>query len=354
MIPSSCPPSPRTVAWMRCTAPVSAEIPFPTGPYWDRHREAQRGRVQPCGAPLRSDGSACTSPARHPGPAGKIQLYATATNTRRNLDAMHRQGCRVLMGPDQLSRWSTDTPPLAWALDNGAYGCWKAGKPFDAEAFAATVARWGDGADWIVAPDIVAGGSTSLALSLAWLPRLLPIAPVLIAVQDGMEPADVAPPPLRPGGNFRRRFHRMEVALASELGCAGCACGMPTACRESQQREGDPAVRLAGSGELRRHQPQSVLHQCGAVWGGHQGSGADPPSVDLPAATMLAGGLNEQDRQRRRRDSPEPIAAGVLRTRRRVYPSCRWEERRFSLCMLRTYAAGNKPSASDLPGWRAD
>lgn len=193
MIPSSCPPSPRTVAWMRCTAPVSAEIPFPTGNYWDRHREAQRGRVQPCGAPLRSDGSACTSPARHPGPAGKIQLYATATNTRRNLDAMHRQGCRVLMGPDQLSRWPADPPPLAWALDNGAYGCWKAGRPFDAEAFAATVARWGDGADWIVAPDIVAGGLASLDLSLAWLPRLLPIAPVLIAVQDGMEPADVAP-----------------------------------------------------------------------------------------------------------------------------------------------------------------
>ena len=178
---------------MRCTAPVSAEILFPTGPYWDRHREAQRGRMQPCGAPLRSDGSACTSPARHPGPAGKIQLYATATNTRRNLDAMHRQGCRVLMGPDQLSRWPADPPPLAWALDNGAYGCWKAGRPFDADAFTATVARWGDGADWIVAPDIVAGGSASLALSLAWLPRLLPIAPVLIAVQDGMEPADVAP-----------------------------------------------------------------------------------------------------------------------------------------------------------------
>jgi len=58
---SSCPPDPRTVAWTRCTAPVSAEIPFPTGPYWDRHREAQRGRVQPCGAPLRSDGSACTT-----------------------------------------------------------------------------------------------------------------------------------------------------------------------------------------------------------------------------------------------------------------------------------------------------
>lgn len=190
---SSCPPDPRIVAWMRCTFPVSAERPFPTGAYWDAHREAQRGRVQPCGAPMRTDGSACTSGHRHPGPAGKIQLYATCTNTRRNLDAMHRQGCRVLMGPDQLSRWATSTPPLAWALDNGAYGCWKAGKPFDAEAFSATVARWGEGADWIVAPDIVAGGSASLALSLAWLPRLLPIAPVLIAVQDGMEPADVAP-----------------------------------------------------------------------------------------------------------------------------------------------------------------
>jgi len=74
---SSCPPNPWIVSWLRCTAPVSAEIPFPAGPYWDGHRAAQQGRVQPCGAPMRSDGSACTSAARHPGPAGKIQLCAS-------------------------------------------------------------------------------------------------------------------------------------------------------------------------------------------------------------------------------------------------------------------------------------
>lgn len=225
MNPSSCPPNPGTVTWMRCVAPVSAEIPFPAGAYWDGHREAQRGRMQSCGAPLRSDGSACTAPARHPGPAGKIQLYATCTNTRRNLDAMHRQGCRVLMGPDQLSRWA-DTPPLAWALDNGAYGCWKAGKAFDSEAFAATVARWGDGADWIVAPDIVTGGLASLDLSLAWLPRLLPIAPVLIAVQDGMEPADVCPHlsgrvGIFVGGSTAWKWRTLPswAALAARVGC---------------------------------------------------------------------------------------------------------------------------------------
>lgn len=48
--------------------------------------------------------------------------------------------------------------------------------------------------DWIVLPDIVAGGLASLDLSIRWMNRCLSIAPlVLIAVQDGMETDDLVP-----------------------------------------------------------------------------------------------------------------------------------------------------------------
>ena len=162
----SCPPDPESITWVPC---------------------------QQCKAPMQSDGLACTGAAKHLPPHSQLTLYATLTGTRRNMDAIHLQGARVLVGPDQLSRFSGRIPPLAWAIDNGAWGCYQRGMPFDAAAFGLVLERWGHGADWIVAPDIVAGGLESLALSLSWLPRLARLATTLIAVQDGMRPEDLRP-----------------------------------------------------------------------------------------------------------------------------------------------------------------
>lgn len=126
-------------------------------------------------------------------------LYASWTGTRRNLRALRSHGWRLLMSPDTLRRckgktaprWPDDTP-APYALDNGAWGCFQAGKPFDADAFMWAYQRIGSGAEWIVAPDIVGGGRASLALTCAWLPKLQH-PKILIAVQDGFEPADVGP-----------------------------------------------------------------------------------------------------------------------------------------------------------------
>lgn len=53
-------------------------------------------------------------------------------------------------------------------------------------AFERAVYRLGNGADFIVLPDIVMGGADSLRFSLSWLPRLRGVAPLMLPVQDGM------------------------------------------------------------------------------------------------------------------------------------------------------------------------
>jgi hypothetical protein len=123
--------------------------------------------------------------------------YASRTGTRRNLDAM--RAVNTALGFDfwrlLVSRagvWRTEG--FRYCLDNGAWSDFQAGGAFDDEAFDGLLERLGGGADWVVLPDIVAGGRTSLDLSLRWMNRAMAMCDlVLIAVQDGMDPADLAP-----------------------------------------------------------------------------------------------------------------------------------------------------------------
>lgn len=120
--------------------------------------------------------------------------YASRTGTRRNLDALRRAGWQLMVsakGPLRPERFR-------YALDNGAWTAFQRGEPFDVPAFEKAVALLGPGADWIVLPDIVAGGLASLRFSLDWLDtlrnrRALAGAQYLLAVQNGMTPRDIAP-----------------------------------------------------------------------------------------------------------------------------------------------------------------
>lgn len=114
--------------------------------------------------------------------------YASRTGTRRNLDGLRAAGWRLLVS----ARGSLRSEGMRYALDNGAWTAYQQGTRFDESAFLRAVDKVGEGADWIVIPDIVAGGLRSLEYSLAWAHRLrgLP-TPLLIAVQDGMSPDDV-------------------------------------------------------------------------------------------------------------------------------------------------------------------
>jgi hypothetical protein len=79
--------------------------------------------------------------------------------------------------------------------DNGAWADFQAGRAFDEDAYDRFL-DWLVGQvepDWLVLPDIVAGGLRSLELSVRYVNRCLAQAPlVLIAVQNGMEPEHLA------------------------------------------------------------------------------------------------------------------------------------------------------------------
>ncbi len=116
--------------------------------------------------------------------------YASRTGTRRNLDELRRAGWRLLIS--RTGRWRTEGFP--YALDNGAWSDFQAGRSFDEDNFERLLERLGAGADFVVLPDIVAGGLQSLELSVRWLNRSLSLCSLaLIPVQDGMEPCDLAP-----------------------------------------------------------------------------------------------------------------------------------------------------------------
>lgn len=114
-------------------------------------------------------------------------MYASRTGTKRNLAALRGAGWRLLVSAAGV--WRSEGFP--YAIDNGAWSAFTKGRPIDLDRFRRCVTLLGRGADWIVLPDIVAGGMTSLRLSMEWVPELAHIAPLLLPVQDGMVPDDV-------------------------------------------------------------------------------------------------------------------------------------------------------------------
>lgn len=116
--------------------------------------------------------------------------YASSTNGRRNLNQLQRHGWRLLFNAAHPHLWR---PGWRYALDNGAWSAFVAGGTIDLDKYCTAVERLGAGADWVILPDIVGGGRESLALSLSWLDwTLCRSRRVLIAVQDGQQPEDVA------------------------------------------------------------------------------------------------------------------------------------------------------------------
>lgn len=119
--------------------------------------------------------------------------YASRTGTRRNLDALEAAGWRLLVSAAS----PRDPGGFRYALDNGAWSWTRDGGDFREAPFEAAVERFGERADFVVVPDLVARGRESLELSLRWLPRLEARLPwpgprLLLAAQDGITEEDLA------------------------------------------------------------------------------------------------------------------------------------------------------------------
>jgi hypothetical protein len=118
--------------------------------------------------------------------------YASVTGTRRNRAALLAAGWGLLVSPAARD-WRIEGFDH-YVLDNGAWPAFQAGRAFNERSFERLIDKLGAKADWIVLPDIIAGGARSLELSMRWSNRCLAVCPlVLIAVQDGMEEGDLAP-----------------------------------------------------------------------------------------------------------------------------------------------------------------
>ena len=110
--------------------------------------------------------------------------YASNTGTR-NIAALRAAGWRILLSPD---RRHPDPPTgIQFGIDNGAWAAFQQKAPFDTPAFEKLLNAHGAAADFIVIPDIVAGGLASLEFSESWISRLIHFRQILLPLQDGME-----------------------------------------------------------------------------------------------------------------------------------------------------------------------
>jgi hypothetical protein len=115
--------------------------------------------------------------------------YAARTGTRRNLQALRDCGWRLMVS----AKGKHKHEGFRYALDNGAWHAFCHQLPFDGAAFLAAYHKLGPGADFVVLPDIVAGGRCSLAFSMNWRSELgAPLCGQLLAVQDGMDINEIA------------------------------------------------------------------------------------------------------------------------------------------------------------------
>lgn len=121
-----------------------------------------------------------------------MQAIVGQTRSRKLIKRLADLGIWEICQPDEY-------PPrrYPWVADNGAYKRWKKDLPCDTEGLVSMLDHAlsvGNLPEWVVIPDIVAGGAESLAYSLAWLQYWRSELRGLrwyLAVQDGMEPKDL-------------------------------------------------------------------------------------------------------------------------------------------------------------------
>ena len=129
-----------------------------------------------------------------------MRAYASWPGALATRRALRKAGWGVLTSPIIMAqngwlppRWADKSFASPYVLDNGAWNAYTQSRPFDSVGFRKALSRAGEGAEWTVVPDIVAGGLKSLDMSLSWLDEVKAYGMCLLAVQDGIEPHHVEP-----------------------------------------------------------------------------------------------------------------------------------------------------------------
>lgn len=143
-------------------------------------------------------------------PERPVRVYTGQTRSdevSRELASYGIGECTVRGELDRL-KWDDESGDLVhmhsvrrapWFYDNGAFRDWKAGAGFDFIGWERDMRRLGRllemnaivRPDFVVAPDLVAGGRASLEFSRQYRGDVPPNVPVYLAVQDGMSVDDV-------------------------------------------------------------------------------------------------------------------------------------------------------------------
>jgi hypothetical protein len=123
-----------------------------------------------------------------------MKIY-TGSVAGQKLDDVIEAGMGIMISPSPSFKPRTDFSKTFCAFDNGAFQAWRRGFPFMEKLFWEALEdcyKAGVTLDFIVIPDIVAGGKESLDFSLEFREKhLSTCANLALAVQDGMDPSNV-------------------------------------------------------------------------------------------------------------------------------------------------------------------
>lgn len=113
--------------------------------------------------------------------------YASQTSGP-NRELLLRAGWGQFISPDT---WAKNGPPVTFnALDNGAWGSFRRGEEWAEEPFLALTEALGPQSDFVVVPDKVGCGKTTMEMAERWVPQLVGLR-LYLAVQDGMHWGDI-------------------------------------------------------------------------------------------------------------------------------------------------------------------
>lgn len=162
---------------------------------------------------------------RAPWASDAVRVYVGQTRSRKLIAELLEFGFREITQRHEF-------PPrrTPWALDNGAFGDWRAKREFNAEQFSDALSKsaaYASRPDFVVVPDRVAAGMDSLELSLQWQKRCAEVGPAYLVVQDGMTTEAVTDALSMFDGVFVGGSLPWKIATGSQWVEVAHRCGKP-------------------------------------------------------------------------------------------------------------------------------